>query len=74
MPITDRQVEIRSELKTMVMVQRLDAFKKEEPQAKIIDTTSKLNGEAKQRKTGEDHINQQAAWYQKERAMYDSLT
>ena len=58
MPITDRQVEIRSELKTMVMVQRLDAFKKEEPQAKIlIDTTSKLNGEAKQRKTGEDHIN-----------------
>jgi hypothetical protein len=50
-------VEIRSELKTMVTVQRLDAFKKEEPQAKIIDTTSKLNGEAKQRKTGEDHIN-----------------
>ena len=41
----------------MVTVQRLDAFKKEEPQAKIIDTTSKPNGEAKQRKTGKDDIN-----------------
>ena len=56
-PITDRLEEIRNELKTMVTVQRLDAFKKEEPQAKIIDTTSKPNGEAKQRKTGKDDIN-----------------
>jgi hypothetical protein len=55
--MTDRLVDIRRELKTMVTVQRLDAFKKEEPQAMIIDPTSKPNGEAKQRNTGKDHIN-----------------
>ncbi len=47
-------MEFRSELKTMVTVQRLDAFKKEDPKAEIIDTISKPNGEGKRRKTARD--------------------